>query len=146
MSSFFHLTSTDYRNGESYAIIQGSTFDRVVFWYPGDVSGFVPRGQIKTDYAQKGGELITSFQFHPLRYERRPDKQEAVYHTKIHPFLTAQQTQALIFNLRTRRSNLDKASPGRNCWVYDIELARESDGYVIQLSKGYVEVELEVTR
>ncbi|MGG6283681.1 hypothetical protein ACQ4M3_19040 [Leptolyngbya sp. AN03gr2] len=141
----FHLTSTDYPSGESYALIQGATYDYVVFWYPEDLTGFVPRGQIRTNYLQKEGELVVSFQFHPVIYEQRTLNEVTGFYSKIHPYLTARQTELINFDLRKRKSLSEEVKPGRNVWVYDIELERLSDQYVIKVAKGWVEVELEVT-
>lgn len=49
-------------------IVQGANFAGVVFYYPRDLSAGVAKGQIRTNYLSKGGQLIASFNFLPLVY------------------------------------------------------------------------------
>jgi hypothetical protein len=145
MSNVFHLTKTDYEDGSNFSIQQGSSFDWLVFYYPEDISTWLPRGQIRTNYAQKGGELIAEFDFDLLVYASQTIDGVTAFRTKIRPKLSATQTEAMNFNLRTRKSSDEIAVPGRNVWVYDIELEHPTNGTVIKLSRGFVEVELETT-
>lgn len=142
----FHLTRTDHIDqGRSYAIQQGASFDWLTFHYPDDVSSWNPRGQIRTDYRSRGGNLVADFDFDPLVYVSQTINGTTAFRTKIKPKLSAITTASMSFNLKRRKTSEDVAVPGRNVWVYDIELERPLDGLVVKISRGFVEVELEAT-
>lgn len=141
----YHLTSTDYE-GVNNAIEQGATYDRLAFFYPENVSSWSAVGQIRTNYATKDGVKIADFLFEPMQYaEFAIDGKPPKFYTRIKPYLTAALTQSLPWNLTPRKTSKEFVKPGRNVWVYDIEL-HSNDLRVIRLVEGYVEVRLEVTR
>ena len=58
----FHLTDIEqypYKN----AIVQGSTLNWLNFVITGDFSGWVPRGQIRNNYASSGGVVKADMGF-----------------------------------------------------------------------------------
>jgi hypothetical protein len=140
----FHLTATDHESA-SYAIKQGATFDFVAFYYEENLSTWTPRGQIRDNYADKNGTIQASFSFDPLVFGPVTIDGITKNYTKVKPILSATETRNLTFNLKTRSSASDIVTPGKNVWVYDIEL--ESPGGIVRRDiQGWVEVSSEVTR
>jgi hypothetical protein len=143
--STFHLTTTDYDDGTSYAIQQGATFDRVAFYFDEDLTGWTARGQVRDNYADLGGVIQASFSFAALVYAVDTVNGVTKSYTKVKPILSATQTQALLFSLKLRADSSVKPVPGKNVWVYDIELV-SPEGIVRRDIEGWVEVTKEVTR
>lgn len=141
----FHLTTTDHPDGVSYAIQQGATFDRIAFYVEEDLTGWIARGQIRDNYADLGGVIQATFNFAPLIYAPRLVNGVTKSYVEIKPILTAVQTEAFRFGLKLRADDSVIAVPGKNIWVYDIELVSPA-GIVRRDIGGWVEVTREVTR
>ena len=139
----FHLTNTDHTD-KCCAIKQGETFNYVTFFYPDDVSSYTPRGEIRDNYADSGGNLLATFTFDPLVYANVTLPGGGMdFRTIIIPSLSAATTETIPFT-QNRKTVNDPVIVGRNVYVYDIEL--ELAGTVIKLAYGWVEVLPEVTR
>lgn len=143
----FHLTNIEqypYKN----AIIQGSSLDWLNFVITGDFSGWIPRGQIRNNYAQQGGIVKAEFGFEPLVFGTiiLPSGL-GVMGTLVKPRLSATATDGLDWvasGMRKRQFVTEKPIINKNVWVYDVEISK--DGDVIRIAEGFVEVSLSVTR
>lgn len=125
-------------NGDPYitnnAIVQGATY-QITFVYEGDVTLAIPRGQIRTKYAQDENILLATFSFLPMTYDIVANK------TTITAELSAVQTASIPY---TKYSGVGVPSI-RNCHVYDLELAFP-DGVVKKLAPvAFVQVVPEAT-
>jgi hypothetical protein len=148
MSAIFHLTNIDNAPNR-YAIEQGTTFNWLTLVLDGDFTTWTPRGQIRDRYADDGGVIKAAFSFPILVMGSAtlPAGGTATG-TIIRPQLTANQSAMLDWlaaKMTKRANNKEQAIPGRNVWVYDIELQSVS-GEVIRVVEGYVEIVPEVTR
>jgi hypothetical protein len=145
MVAYFHLTRFDNEGGDvnGSPILQGATFS-IVFHYFADVSEYIPRGQIRTDYGGNNGSLLAQFGFDPLVYAlvTKADNTQAMA-TVIVAKLSASVTTDLPIPI-LRKTVADKNVISSNTYVYDIELESPS-GTVIRLIQGYVEILPEVT-
>jgi hypothetical protein len=113
-------------------IEQGADFNNLTFVLVGDYTAWLPRGQIRDDYASLGGTLKASFLFSPLILgEATLDDGTLVSGTLIRPSLTEIETRSLVQSKGLR-------------WVYDIEL-QSPDGEVIRVTQGRVDISPEVT-
>lgn len=146
-SATFHFTKTDHKDRD-FSIEQGATLNWFTFVVPGNYSQWIIRGQIRNNYSSRGGIIKTTFNFNPLIYgEITREDNTIIIGTVIKPYLTAQQTQSLDWlesKMIPRNSYLDIVIPGKNVWLYDIEL-ENSQNEVIRLLEGYVEVKPGVT-
>lgn len=147
-AAIFHLTNNDYPD-KRYAIEQGASFNWLTLVADDDYTDWVPRGQIRTNYASSGGIIKASFNFLPLVIGETtlPNSDEIITGTIIKPYLTALQTASLDW-IETRMQNRNGCSspvPGKNVWVYDIEL-ESPQNTIIRIVEGFIEVSLEVTR
>jgi hypothetical protein len=142
MVAYFHLTRFDNQGNIPSPILQGANF-QVIFNYFGDVSNYIPKGQIRTDYAFNDGELLAEFGFEPLTYQLITTNNTEEMATIIVAKLSEADTLAI--PIPTLRNSIqDKLFIGTNVYVYDIEL-RSPSGEVIRLVQGFVEVLPEVT-
>lgn len=147
-AAIFHLTNVDNLPSR-YAIEQGATFAWLTLVLDGDYTTWTPRGQIRNNYASNGGVIKTVFSFSPLVMGTAslPGGGTATG-TIVKPSLSNQQTQLLDWaesKMQARSKSSEPALPGKNVWVYDIELESPS-GEVMRLVQGFVEVNLEATR
>ncbi len=147
-AAIFHLTNVD-NPPHRYAIEQGATFSWLTLVLDGDYLSWTPRGQIRNNYASNGGTVKTVFGFPPLTMGAAtlPGGGTATG-TIIKPTLTNQQTQLLDWaesKMQARTKSSEPALPGKNVWVYDIEL-ESPGGEVMRLVQGFIEVSLEATR
>jgi hypothetical protein len=143
----FHLTDIEQYPHKN-AIIQGSTLDWLNFIVRGDFSGWVPRGQIRNNYAGQGGVIKAEFSFDPLIYGTviLPSGL-GVMGTLVKPKLSAAATDGLDWvqsGMRKRAFVTEKPIVNRNVWVYDVEIAKGAE--VLRIAEGFVEVSLSVTR
>ena len=146
MAQTFHLTATDHTD-YSYAIQQGSTFDSVTFLHPDNLTTWNARGQIRDNYADLGGVIKATFTFPTLVYEPVTIGTVTKSYTKIKPTLSAAVTQALVFDLKKRIDSTVTAVPGKNVWVYDVEVySSDVVPVVYRIGEGFVEISKEVTR
>jgi hypothetical protein len=147
-SAIFHLTNIDnYPN--RYAIEQGITFDWLTIVIEGDFTRWTPRGQIRDRYAEEGGIVKATFSFAPLILGSAALSTGGnATGTIVKPFLSQAQTKVLNWlaaKMKVRTSEREQAIPGRNIWVYDLEL-ESPEGNVLRILEGWVEVSPEVTR
>ncbi len=147
-AAIFHLTNTD-NNPHRYAIEQGATFNWLTLVLEGDFTTWTPRGQIRDRYVDDGGVIKAAFTFPPLALGQAtlPNGGSATG-TLIRPQLANVQSSALdwlISKMSKRSNSKEQAIPGRNVWVYDIEL-QSPTGEVVRVVEGYIEVVPEVTR
>lgn len=101
---------------DKYAVRRGADYELIKFYLGetehGDLSLWLPKGEIRTDYLDQPNELLASFNFLPLTFGTvaiagRPP----FVATLIAPYLTAAQTK-------------DLQIPDRGkSWVYDIFLS-----------------------
>lgn len=125
-----------------YAIIQGSTLNWLTFYYPADVSSWTATGQIRRNYADSDSTILASFSFDTLTYGTFTVNGSSGSYTQIRPILTNVQTQGLPI---TSWKSGDDYKPGRNIWVYDLEI-KSTGNVVVKVSRGVVQVLPEVTR
>lgn len=147
-AAIFHLTNVD-NPPHRYAIEQGATFSWLTLVLDGDYTTWTPRGQIRNNYASNGGTAKAVFSFPALVMGTAtlPGGGNATG-TIIKPTLTDEQTQLLDWaesKMQARSKSSEPALPGKNVWVYDIELESPS-GEVMRLVQGFVEISLEATR
>jgi hypothetical protein len=137
----FHLTGTD-------AIAQGATFNGLTIVVDAKFVDWTPRGQIRTDYAEKGGIVKANFSFSAIALgEVSLPEGGKVSGAIIRPYLSATQTQSLdwlMSKMKAREQSRESAVVGRNVWLYDIELFKADT--VERILQGFVEVSPEVTR
>jgi hypothetical protein len=147
-AAIFHLTNTDNAPNR-YAIEQGATFNWLTLVLDGDFTTWAPRGQIRDRYASSGGKVKSTFTFAPLvTGEVTLPNGQKINGTIIRPQLTDEQTTTLDWaeSKMVKRSNQkEQAIPGRNVWIYDVEMESPS-GEVMRIVEGWVELSLEVTR
>ena len=96
----------------NYAIKQGETY-QISFLYEGDVTDAIPRGQIRSKYAQDENILLATFSFLQMTYDIATDK------TTITAELSATQTALIPYT----KFNGIGTPTNRNCHVYDMELS-----------------------
>lgn len=120
-----------------YALVQGKTFDKLDFLFPGDVSDYVPKAQVRKrwHYKEPNKDPIIEFAFLPLIYDEDTDK------TLVRPRLSATQTAALPVTGYQGENNPDESS----AYVWDLELKDEGTGRVIGLDWAWVQIKPEVT-
>jgi hypothetical protein len=128
----------DETTGESFianfAIVQGASY-QISFIYAGDTTMSIPKGQIRTKYAQDENILLADFSFGTMSYDLMTNE------TTIIANLSATQTAQIPY---TKYQGIGTPSI-RNCHVYDMELTFPS-GIVEKLSTtGFVQVLPEVT-
>ena len=124
-------------------IRQGETYDQVFVYFSGDFTSFIPKGEIRTNFADKEGELLASFTFPSLVFGEfnLGEGLEGSY-TLVRPQLSADVTRSL--PLHRQRTVRAKYAPGRNCWVLDLMLM--DDNNIVRASAvRYVEVLPSVT-
>jgi hypothetical protein len=121
---------------DKYAIRRGADYELVKFYLSeaehGDLSLWVPKGEIRTNYLNEPNELLESFRFRPLTFgmvaiNGRPPFMA----TMIAPYLVAAQTVGLRLPARGRG------------WVYDIYLGRGAERKYI--AGGQIGVSPQVT-
>ncbi|MFM1842733.1 MAG: hypothetical protein RLZZ490_1470 [Cyanobacteriota bacterium] len=115
------------------AIIQGETYQALTLIFPGDLTTWTPRGQIRTGLLEDAGTLLAEFAFGTPAYDADADT------TNIYPTLTASQTANLP---KTKWQGTGEYSRS-GVYYYDIEL--ESEGVVIKSKTAIVQVVGEVT-
>lgn len=143
----FHLTYTDHEGDTSYAINQGCTFDSLVILSEEDYSGWTARGQIRDKYRQDGGVILANFEFNnPLVFAPETIEGVTKNYTKIRPILSASVTDSLNFNLKVRSDLGVDAVPGKNVWIYDIQVVSANGLTVYPIVNGWVEIFKEVTQ
>lgn len=142
----FHLTAVD-NYPYNYSIQQGATLDWLTFVVEGDYKDWLPRGQIRDKYPNTGGTIKAEFSFDPLIFgEVTLPTGIKIMGTKIKPKINASTTTAFDWiqtKMQARKARTDTAVPGKNVWVYDIELVKDTE--VIRLVQGNVEVSPNVT-
>lgn len=140
-----HLTDTDNAPNR-YAIQQGATFNRLqVFLLGGDYTLWTPRGQIRDNYASRGGTVQAQFSFFPLQLGSLTIDGEEKIGTILRPFLSAYQTSLLNWSeVVPRQSVTERAVVGKNVWAYDIQVA-SPEGVVERVVEGFVEISMGVT-
>lgn len=148
-SAIFHLTLTD-NYPKNFSIEQGTTFSWLTLVIDVNYSNWQPKGQIRNKYASDGGIVKAEFSFDPLVVGdvELPDG-TTTNGTILRPKLTATQTTALDWiesKMSTRSSSSDKIIPGKNVWVYDIELTNIATSEVLRVVQGFVEISPEATR
>lgn len=142
----FHLTYTDYEDDISYAIYQGCTFELDIF-LEDNYSGWTARGQIRDRYRQDGGVLLAEMTFvHPLVFAPETIDGVTKSYTRLSTLIPASVTDALLWNLKIRSSADVDAVPGKNVWVYDIQLVSANGVTVHPVLRGFVEVLKESTQ
>lgn len=127
------------------AIRQGATFDWVTFLLKEDYSTWQGRGQIRDNYAEKAGKIKATFTV-SLQYGSVTINGVSVLRTSVIPTLTALETEQLDWLTTGMRSPLgtEPFNPGKNCWLYDIEIHKADK--VKRIVEGFVTVSPEVTR
>jgi hypothetical protein len=116
------------------AIIQGETYQALSLEFPGDLTDWTPRGQIRTKLLGDAGTLLAAFSFATPAYDEDSDV------TTIYPRLTPAQTAAI---LKTKWQGAGEYSKTA-VYYYDVEL--ESDaGEVVKTVPAIVQVIGEVT-
>jgi hypothetical protein len=100
------------------AIIQGESYSQLELSFPGNLTAWEPRGQIRTALLEDGGELLADFSFAPASYDAGTNT------TTIYPRLSFAQTRAL---------------PSKGKKYYDIEVV-SAGGEVVKLAPAMVEV------
>lgn len=115
------------------AIIQGETYQALTLTFPGDLTTWTPRGQIRTGLLEDAGTLLSEFAFATPIYDAETDT------TAIYPTLTATQTANLP---KTKWQGTGEYSRS-GVYYYDVEL--ESEGIVIKSKTAIVQVIGEVT-
>lgn len=130
--------ATSYNLIGEFAIVQGKTFEKLDFFFPGDVSLYVPKAQVRKrwHYKEVGKDPIIEFTFLPLLYNDETDK------TLVRPRLTATQTAALPITVYQGEGNPEEAT----AYVWDLELTDEGTGRVVGLEWGWVQIKPEVTK
>lgn len=142
-----HLTDID-SPPHRLAVRQGATYLYPAMIYTGlDLRGWDFRGQIRTNYASLGGELVAAFVFGEVLFSETPDPSDdatLIPKSILMPRIDWEATRLMDpTGLRPRDSVDQPFRPGVNCWVYDIEA--ELDNKVVRLAEGFVQVNLEVT-
>lgn len=114
-AAIFHLTG-------DRAVEQNAQY-RIVFTYPGNVTGANIRGQIRKDY---GGDLVGEFRQTQPTYDSETDK------------------TTFTVGMDSRQTDKIPVPPTGQFWVYDLRI-RPSGGDNIRLLRGNVEVLPNVT-
>lgn len=116
------------------AILQGETYQALSLTFPGDLSTWTPRGQIRSKLLEESGTLLAEFSFEASTYDADADT------TTVNPRLTPTQTASLP---KTKWQGIGEYSKAA-VYYYDIEL--ESDtGEVVKSKTAIVQVVGEVT-
>lgn len=116
------------------AILQGETYQALSLTFPGDLSTWTPRGQIRSKLLEESGTLLAEFTFEASTYDADADT------TTVNPRLTPAQTTSLP---KTKWQGIGEYSK-TSVYYYDIEL--ESDtGEVVKSKTAIVQVIGEVT-
>ncbi len=120
------------------AIVKGETYRKLIesggISFPGDLTTATLRGQIRSDYVEKGGVLLGTFSFEERTYDAEGDT------TTIYPYLTEFATVNLPATLKYvegREPNI-KTNP-----VYDIELFINDE--IIKKKPAFLQIVGEVT-
>lgn len=129
--SFNLIDTDDFKAG----ITQGATY-QISFLYPEDITNCVVKGQIRTNFAQNGGDLLAEFSFLPLVYDDFLNK------TTVTAQLSAEQTESIPF---TKFQGVGLVSI-KNCYVYDMEIIYISGEVKKLVPYGFVQVKPEVTK
>lgn len=132
------------------AIEQGASLNWLTFVVAADFRGWTPRGEIRNNYVSLGGEVKGEFDFKPLVYGEvtLEDGVTKITGTVIRPYMDATATSQLDWaqtRMKLRSSPYEKPIPGRNVWVYDIELLSPT-GEIVRVVQGFVEVSLQATQ
>lgn len=119
------------------AIVQGKTFEKINLRFPGDVSLWIPRAQIRAKwyYKEVGQDPLIEFSFPALVYDADTDK------TLVQPQLTALETAGLAPTKYQGEGKPDQNS----AYVWDLELEEPGTDRVIGLDWGWVQVKPEAT-
>lgn len=119
------------------AIVQGKTFEKINLRFPGNVSLWIPRAQIRAKfyYKEPGQNPLIEFAFPPLVYDSDEDK------TLVQPQLTALETAGLFPTKYQGEGKPDQNS----AYVWDLELQDPGTGKVIGLDWAWVQVKPEAT-
>jgi len=116
------------------AIIQGETYQALSLEFPGDLTDWTPRGQIRTKLLGDGGELLAVFEFGASIYN------EETQTTAVLPELSAIVTSGIPKTKWQGTGGYSKTA----VYYYDVEL--ESDaGEVVKTVPAIVQVIGEVT-
>jgi len=115
------------------AIIQGETYQALTLTFPGDLTTWTPRGQIRTGLLEDAGTLLAEFAFGTPIYDAEADT------TNIYPTLSATQTANLP---KTKYQGTGEYSRSA-VYYYDVEL--ENEAVVIKSKTAIVQVIGEVT-
>lgn len=118
------------------AIVQGKTFEKINLRFPGDVSLWTPRAQIRAKwyFKEAGQSPLIEFSFPTLTYDPDADK------TLVQPQLTAAQTAGLVPTKYQGEGKPDQNS----AYVWDLDLEEPETGRIIGLQWGWVQVVPEV--
>jgi hypothetical protein len=116
------------------AIIQGETYQALSLEFPGDLTEWTPRGQIRTKLLGDAGTLLAAFSFATPTYDEESDA------TTIFPLLTPAETAAIPKTKWQGTGEYSKTA----VYYYDVEL--ESDaGEVVKSVPAIVQVVGQVT-
>jgi len=120
------------------AIRRGATFHLPLF-IQGDFSEWIPRAQIRNNYAEQGGKLIAEFTFDTSTFDI------TINRTKILGILRANITAGIPSTKYQGGPNLP-TSP-KDAYIYDLELVDSLDPtHVLKLIDiSYIQVKPEVT-
>lgn len=115
-----------------WAIIQGETYTKIAFRYPGDLTTATPYGTIRTNYEDELGTELAVFNFYPLTYDVDTDK------TTITPYLTKEQTREL--PITKYQATEDDTPSVKNCLVYEIGITLDSGVNMVLVSSSFIQV------
>jgi hypothetical protein len=116
------------------AIIQGETYQALSLEFPGDLTDWTPRGQIRTKLLGDAGTLLAAFTFATPAYDDESDV------TTIFPRLSPAQTAAIPKTKWQGTGEYSKTA----VYYYDVELESD-DGEVVKSVPAIVQVVGEVT-
>ena len=119
------------------SIVQGKTFEKLNLWFPGDVSLWTPRAQLraKWHYKEVGSPPLIEFSFPACLSDDEAHK------TLDRSQFTAEQSEGLIPTKYQGEGKPDSNS----AYVWDLELEDPGTGKVIGLDWGWVQVKPEAT-
>ena len=126
-------------------LIQGETWDKIFLslsanpTYPtGDFTTWTATGQIRDKRADRGGIVLAEFTFLSPFYDSDSLK------TYFYPVIIAADGQSIPIT-KYQGINQNGLTPNdKSCWIYDIEISKETD--VVKLAPGYIYVIGEANR
>jgi hypothetical protein len=120
------------------SIKRGGTFT-ISFKVNGDYSECIPKSEIRTNYLDAGGSIITSFEFLPITYIEETN--ETVLTLRLKGGVTTNLPVTAYQGLSTQTPSVS------NCLVYDVELIDPNDSSNVYkiIEPSFVQVTHEVT-